>query len=177
VTATPKDLTVINLWAGPGAGKSTTAAGLFNLMKAKGLRVELVMEVFKDFVYEKTSALGNQLLLLGLQDQRLRRLVGEVDYAITDSPLPLSLVYATEEYELLLDPLAYEAYERYENVDYFINRTKAYQQYGRSQTEHEALLADLRVRECMTQSLEGRSFKMVDGDSYAEFRILQDLGL
>jgi dephospho-CoA kinase len=34
---------VINLAAGPGAGKSTTAAGLFNIMKLKGLKVELNM--------------------------------------------------------------------------------------------------------------------------------------
>ncbi len=48
----PERLKVINLWAGPGAGKSTTAAGLFNLMKIRGYNVELVTEFAKEMVYE-----------------------------------------------------------------------------------------------------------------------------
>ena len=58
-------LKVISLFAGPGAGKSTAAAGLFNLMKCKGESCELVTEVAKGMTYENHSALGNQLLVLG----------------------------------------------------------------------------------------------------------------
>ena len=57
-------LKVINLWSGPGGGKSTTAAGLFNIMKHMRLDVELVTEVAKDRVYAKDfQTLGNQLLI------------------------------------------------------------------------------------------------------------------
>jgi hypothetical protein len=53
---------VINLWAGPGAGKSTTAAGLF-LMKLTGRRVELVTEYAKEVVYDQDpTRIKNQLL-------------------------------------------------------------------------------------------------------------------
>jgi len=38
---------VINLFAGPGAGKSTTAAGLFAEMKRANVDVELVTEYVK----------------------------------------------------------------------------------------------------------------------------------
>jgi ATP:corrinoid adenosyltransferase len=43
---------VINLWAGPGAGKSTTASGLFYLMKTADMQVELVTEYAKDMTWE-----------------------------------------------------------------------------------------------------------------------------
>ena len=43
---------VINLFAGPGAGKSTTAAGLFHLMKIAGMNVELVTEFSRSWVVE-----------------------------------------------------------------------------------------------------------------------------
>ena len=45
---------VINLFAGPGTGKSTTAAGLFYKMKSKGYMVELVTEFAKDLVYQES---------------------------------------------------------------------------------------------------------------------------
>lgn len=48
-------LKVISLWAGPGAGKSTTAAALFNLMKRERFEVELVTEVAKDWTTSATS--------------------------------------------------------------------------------------------------------------------------
>ena len=39
-----KQLKVINLYGGPGTGKSTTAAALFALIKREGYNVELVTE-------------------------------------------------------------------------------------------------------------------------------------
>jgi hypothetical protein len=62
---------VINLWAGPGAGKSTTAAGLFFLMKLTGRRVELVTEYAKEVVYDQDpTRIKNQLLILAKQCSR-----------------------------------------------------------------------------------------------------------
>ena len=44
---------VINLWGGPGCGKSTTAAGLFSIMKMRGHKVELVTEYAKELTYDR----------------------------------------------------------------------------------------------------------------------------
>lgn len=44
---------VINLWGGPGCGKSTTMARIFSELKVKGYNVEMVSEFAKDLVYEK----------------------------------------------------------------------------------------------------------------------------
>lgn len=79
---------VINLFAGPGAGKSTTAAALFVLMKTEGYKVELVTEYAKELVYaEDWETLNWQPAVTKEQDARQRRLVGKVDWIITDSPL------------------------------------------------------------------------------------------
>lgn len=61
-------LEVISLWAGPGAGKSTTVAALFNLMKRERYSVELVTEVAKDCTYEHSVRLGDQLSVLAEQN-------------------------------------------------------------------------------------------------------------
>lgn len=153
----PKSLQVINLFAGPGAGKSTTAASLFSMMKSKGYKVELVTEVAKDFTYmHYKKGLRNQLLVLGLQDDRLRRLVGEVDVVITDSPLALGLAYLHKEYSRApVEEAIWWAFERYSNFNFFIHRVKAYQKYGRSQTEQEAAALDEAIYDIFLQAADG----------------------
>lgn len=71
---------LINLYGGPGTGKSTTRSGLFCLMKRAGLKVEEVTEYAKDLTYEESWALlKNQQHVTGEQDRRQRRLLGKVD--------------------------------------------------------------------------------------------------
>lgn len=153
-------LKVINFWGGPGSGKSTTACGLFNIMKNLGLSVELVSEFAKDLTYQRDlEALGNQLFILGEQDARLRRLVGRVEWAITDSPLPLGLAYCSPEYSEWLPDAMWGAYERYHNHDFLLRRAKRYEMIGRFQTESEALALDITLsdlfREATTHEVGG----------------------
>lgn len=180
------ELQVINLWGGPGAGKSTTAAGLFNLLKqVPGLRVELVTEFAKDLTYERNLVgLQNQLYILGHQDHRLRRLEGKVDFVITDSPLPLGIAYLTPEYqEMDLDETILDAYARYTNYDFLLRRKKPYATYGRNQTEHEALTIDADLMHIFRRAtgwngdlvdLEHEAF-VTDADEFAPFSIAQYL--
>ncbi|MBK1871561.1 AAA family ATPase [Aestuariivirga sp. YIM B02566] len=170
------NLLVINLWAGPGAGKSTTAAGLFNLMKLSGYRVELVTEVAKDLVYEERIKLlnDNQLLVLALQDHRLRRLVGKADIAITDSPLPLSIVYKPAQglfSASWLNDTALALWRDYENYNILVKRSKPYQKYGRTQTLEEARKLDARIEDLAIR-LCGSRAKEVKGDEHAPRAIL-----
>jgi predicted ATPase len=85
----------INLFGGPGVGKSTTAAALFVEMKKAGHKVELVTEVAKDFVWEdRSTTLSIQPYITIKQFRNLVRLKGKVDYVITDAPILLGCVYA-----------------------------------------------------------------------------------
>ncbi len=134
-------LKVINLWGGPGSGKSTTAAGLFNLMKIMGLRVEYVTEYPKDLTWEKNKvALEHQLSVFGQMDYRLRRLVGQVDWVITDGPLPIGIAYMGKEWEDLgLHHLMWDCYDRYENFHVHLTRGNfGYAPEGRNESEHQA---------------------------------------
>lgn len=87
---------VINLIGGPGAGKSTTAAGVFFLLKLLNVRCELVTEFAKELTYDENwSDLKRQLYVTAEQERRQRRLVDKVDFIVTDSPLLLG-VFARE---------------------------------------------------------------------------------
>jgi hypothetical protein len=85
---------LINLFGGPGIGKSTAAAALYAGMSMRGINAELVGEAAKSIVWDECqSLLENQVLVTGRQYQRILRLVGKVDVAIADSPLILAYVY------------------------------------------------------------------------------------
>lgn len=172
------DLKVINLWGAPGAGKSTTAAGLFNFMKTRGMRVEYVPEFAKDLTYSRRLVdLQNQLYVLGEQDNRLRRLVGHVEWAITDSPLPLCLIYATPEYSTpWFEAVVEGAYDRYDNKDFLIRRKKPYAAFGRNQTESEALAIDIQVRDLFETTVGEPQRGLIDGHPWAPLEIADRLG-
>jgi hypothetical protein len=138
---------VINLWGGPGSGKSTTASGLFFLMKLAGFRTELVVEAAKEYTYDKAwSKLEDQFYVTAQQQRRLRRLIGEVDYIVTDSPLPMGLLYAKPPFtEAWFERSVWETFNTFNNVNIRLLRVKEYQTYGRSQNEYEARAIDEQV--------------------------------
>ena len=136
-------LRMINLWSGPGAGKSTTAAGLFFLMKSAGFSVELITEYAKEKVYEgHFGTLSDQIYIFGKQQRRAKRLVGQVDYAITDSPLLLSTLY-NKDLSQTFNNLVKETFDSYHNINFFIDRCKPYVNIGREQDESEAIQLDI----------------------------------
>lgn len=152
---------VINLFAGPGAGKSTTAAGLFYAMKKKGMSVELVTEYAKDRVWEEhQSIFQDQVYLTAKQNRRLRRLQGKVKYVVTDSPILLGQYYSAL---LPVRDLTDWLHSLYDNLNIFINRTKPYVQTGRNETYEEALKADEGIK------------KLLEGRQYYEMRDDEDL--
>lgn len=137
-------LKVINLFAGPGAGKSTTAAGVFSGLKQEGINAELVTEYAKDLTWEgRHETLANQIYVFGKQFKRLQTLVGKVDVVVTDSPLLLSMIYNRD--WIYLNPLVLEAWNKFENSNIFIERVKPYNPAGRNQTEDEACALDRKI--------------------------------
>lgn len=139
---------VINLTGAPGAGKSTGAAKLFYELKTLGINCELVSEFAKDKTWEhNATALNCQEYIFGKQSYRLKRCRDEVDVIITDSPLPLTIIYTHD--ELIKKPLTdlvMAVYNSYDNINFFINRVKPYNPKGRNQTaeESDALSAEIK---------------------------------
>lgn len=170
--------TVINLYAGPGAGKSTTAAGLFSLMKSHRIKVEQVTEFAKELVYARQwRALDNQLYVTAEQDRRMRRLAGEVDFLITDSPLLLGSIYARGNYDTgWMHGACWGLYKSYENFNVLIERVKPYEPYGRRQSEESARAIDTQIEASFGDLMDLR----VSGDELGPHRIfwgLRDRGL
>ena len=59
---------LINLFGGPGAGKSTGAAYIFSQLKMAGVNAELVTEFAKDKVWEgNKEVFKNQAYIFGKQ--------------------------------------------------------------------------------------------------------------
>lgn len=89
-----KRTTVINLWAGPGHGKSTLATGLFSELKKQGYSVEYVAEFVKEWAWENRKiSKYDQITISAEQITREARLLGKVDFIVTDSPVLLSGFY------------------------------------------------------------------------------------
>lgn len=86
--------TVINLFAGPGAGKSTFQSDLYSFMKKERLKVEMVREVAKKWAWRKEKITPvDQLNIIGQQILDESDLYGKVDYIVTDSPILLGAFY------------------------------------------------------------------------------------
>lgn len=157
-------LKVINLFAGPGAGKSTTRAGLFYLMKSNKVNCEEVTEYAKDVTWEENyNQLSDQLFVLANQNRRLDRLKDKVEWVVSDSPILLSIHYALPDYlPHTFKSLAFDLWQTYDNHNFFINRVKTYSPIGRSQTEDEAKEIDRKIKSML--SLHNIEFTEVDGN-------------
>lgn len=141
-------LIVVNLFAGPSAGKSTTAAGVYSKLKKKLVRAELITEVAKDYVWEDHKfALTQQISIFAAQLRRQNRLIGKRAVAITDSPLLLASHLYNKEWDTLR-PLGLEAWERFDNLNFYVVRNKPFDPEGRNEkTLGEGRLKDI---ECLT---------------------------
>jgi predicted ATPase len=141
----------INLFAGPGVGKSTLASDLFASMKRAGESVELVTEFAKDLVWENRQAtLAIQPYVSAKQYRNLARLRGKVSYVITDSPILKDSVYARRYAPQLPqayhDLLAFMHEDLGHSINILLSRQFEYQTEGRYQDEATAREIDRDLR-------------------------------
>ena len=148
--------TIINLYGGPGTGKSTSAAYFYYLLKSQGEHVELVREYVKDWAWEgRAITTYDQIYFLGKQVRRESMLYGKVDWIVTDSPVMMNLYYAQRYCSSTLAEgvrsatLAFyrQAVEDgHKHIHILLERNKPYIGAGRYQTETEALEIDVGVK-------------------------------
>ena len=138
---------VVNLFGSPGSGKSTGAAYIFSKLKMHGVNVELVTEYAKGKTWEHNrEALANQAFIFGNQYFSISRCEKQVDVIITDSPLPLGLIYKTDRrLGGSFDRVVFDVFNSYDNVNYFVLRDKPYNPAGRNQTEQESTEISARI--------------------------------
>lgn len=170
---------VINLWGGPGAGKSTTAAGLFYEMKKRRLEVELVTEYAKDMVWEgRHNILDDQIYIFAKQQRRIARLRDHsVDWVITDSPVALGLVYLREgRLTSNFNMLVMEVFNSFDNHNFLLQRNFEYNPVGRNQKDlEEASEYDRKVKALL--DTYDVPFRTILGGELAVDHILSEIGL
>jgi hypothetical protein len=148
--------TIINLYGGPAAGKSTSAAYFYYLLKSEGKNVELVREYVKDWAWEKRSiSTYDQIYFLGKQVRRESLLYGKVKWIVTDSPVMMNLYYAQRYCPQILGEgvraatLSFyrqAADDGHKHIHVFLKRNKPYMSEGRYQTEAEAKEIDTGIK-------------------------------
>lgn len=130
--------TIINIFGGPGSGKSTTCYGVLYLLRRQGIQAEFVSEWIKDKVYEGTEyPFVDQPYTHAKQRKKIRQVLGKVPFIITDSPLPLSLIYGDGESTEFKDYVLLD-FNTYNNVNFLVVRDHEFSGVGRHQTEAEA---------------------------------------
>lgn len=175
-----KNTIVVNLFGGPGISKSTTAAGVFSLLKLHGVDCELVTEFAKDLTWEeRQKTLRNQIYIFGKQHHKLWRLNKAVDVIITDSPLLLGLIYDTE-YNEELRNLIIKTFKTYNNMNFLLKRVKPYNPNGRSQTKDEAIALDHKIK-TMLEFQASVPYTLFSGDhraiNYISSNVLNSLDI
>jgi nicotinamide riboside kinase len=145
----------VNLFGGPGCGKSTLAAKLFSELKDRKVSTELVREYVKTWAWEGRKVdPASQIYLLGKQASYENKLYGRVEYIVTDSPVLLAGYYATQQPDgkclYVSDAaLAYiEAHtDEVEYINILLRRKKSYDPRGRYETEAEAVERDKGIKD------------------------------
>ncbi len=141
---------VVNLFAGPGTGKSTMAAGLFYKLKTAGITCELVGEYAKDIFYEgDTQKIADQIYVFAKQQRRVLRLADKVDVVICDSPTILGLAYMPDHYPPCFAQLVKWQFDQYRNMNIFLERKKAFNPKGRFHNEQQSKQKDVEIQELL----------------------------
>lgn len=148
-------LKVINLFGGPGAGKSKLRARLFAEFKDRKIKVEENTEYAKDLTWEgHTNLLADQLLILANQNRKLERLRGKVEWVVTDSPLLLGINYRLPGYlPGHFEELVWELWDTYDNYNFLIERKGEYDPTGRNQSKEEARQIDLDLKNLLVSNV------------------------
>ena len=142
-----KEAIVVNIFGGPGTGKSILAAELFARLKKEFISCDISHEYIKTKLREKAlKATESQIYIFGKQQFQLFCLKDEVDVIITDSPILFCTIYDKTECPYLRD-LILKEYDKYNNLNTYLNRdlTVLYEQEGRYQDLNGAKLVDTKI--------------------------------
>ena len=178
---------IINLFGGPGIGKSTQASGLFTEMKRNHMSVEYTYEFPKEVAWEgNISQLKDQFFITANQHRNISRLYGKVEYIIVDSPIVLGCFYEQRYgdgypasfYEMTgFSNFLWDLFKRYDNINILLNRNNdTYDPNGRLQNLQEAQEIDADIKETLlVNNIPFTEFTVCNNTSVDIFNYIKDL--
>ena len=123
---------IINIFGGPGIGKSSIAAGVTYKIKKNHISCDQPYEFPKLLAWDNNhSAIQDQLYVLANQHRGIVKSYGKVDYIVLDSPILLSLTYRNyykgTEYPSSLygesfDKMVLDTFNQYDNINIVLDR-------------------------------------------------------
>lgn len=143
---------LINFFGGPAARKSTLAAATYVALKEHGQTVDLVREYATYLILAGREAQlkQDQLSVLAKQHHLQCILRGRVDFAVTDSPLPLNAVYSNNVPGAFED-LVFGYFNQFDNLNFFLEVDwDTYIEDNRIHTKPEAQEKHEEIRELLT---------------------------
>lgn len=168
-----KNSIVVSFFAGPGARKSTITYDVFSKLKWKNINCEVANEYAKEKVWEKSfNTLDNQIFVFGKQHHRLWRLVGQCDVVLTDSPLLLSIIYDKEK-RVELKNLVLSEFNKFNSLNYFVERKAKFNPAGRIQNEEESKQIDCDIKLLLDSN--NIKYKSIFGEKESVDIIVEDI--
>lgn len=152
-----KRTVVVNAFAGPGAGKTTSCLEVCAMLKKAGYVAEYVSEYAKDLVWEKNWTMldgseAHQFDILKVQLSRIDRLYGQVDFIVTDAPVLLNQIYnaeLTRDYQEMLAAL----HDQFDSFNFFVKRdVSAFEEEGRIQNLQESQDKDREISSMLKEN-------------------------
>jgi AAA domain len=156
------------LFAGPGAGKSTTAFWIMWRLKSLGIQADMSREWIKRWAFAKRpmDRLTDQIIVMGAQVNEECEALATGAVVVTDSPVLLQAAYS--HYQEDIDrALIIERglQERYPTCNIFIDRyQRGFDGEGRWEGEQAAIAKDAVVLDLMNKA--GLEYISVRHDDY-----------
>ncbi len=172
------DIRRINLYGGPGTGKSTTASDLFAEFKrmcvdsSVDVQFELIQEFVKEWAWEGRSPQGFDQVFIFANQQRKEEipLRAGVQHVFTDSPLFLGAAYARKYHSKTFNSLISLAElheEAYPGLHIFLDRgDRPYVGKGRYENEDKARRMDDYIRSLLDLYVGSDSYIVMPYDDW-----------
>jgi len=152
---------IINLFGGPGVGKSSIAAGLTYKLKKKHISCNNPYEFPKTVAWDNNlSAIKDQLFIFANQHRGIAQAYGKVDYIIVDSPILFSIMYNTwytkgypaERYNESFNNMVVDLFNSYDNINVLLKRNNnSHNSEERFQNLDESLKLDKHIKNTLDE--------------------------
>lgn len=143
---------LINLFGGPGIGKSSIAAGIFYKLKKKHISCNNPYEFPKTLAWDNNiPAIKDQLYVFANQHRGIAQSYGKVDYIIIDSPILFSKIYHSyyttgypaEFYGESFHNMILDLHNKYDNINILLERAEGvHNEEERFQDYEESIAID-----------------------------------